>query len=135
MQLRPGDPLSEKDISAEMCGTSGAGPASELSSFVRMAINLPSYEQVISDPAGTVLPTKPDQIYAMVMLMAVRAKVQDADNVIQYITRFTANHAITGIVSLVRRDRNFALSKNMRNWILSNKEMLAKFGRYITEAV
>lgn len=118
-----------------LVGAIGAGAASELSAVVRTAINLPSYETVVSDPDGTTLPTKPDQIYAMVMLLAVRAKLEHADAVVQYMARFTPNHAITGIISLVRRDKGFARSKAMMNWVIANRPMLEKFGKYISEAL
>lgn len=120
---------------AILSGTIGQGPASELSSVVRTAINLPSYESVVRDPEGTEIPAEMDQRYAMVMLLAVRAKVQDADPVVRYLTRMNPNFAVTGIVSLVKRDRGFASSKAMLGWIDGNRALLAKFSGYITNAV
>lgn len=120
---------------ALMTGAIGEGPASELSSLVRTAINLPSYESVVSDPDGTVVPTKPDQMYAMMMLMAVRAKLEDADAVVGYISRFTPNHAVTGIISLVRRDKAFARSQKMMQWVVANRDMLQKFNKFISESL
>ncbi len=118
-----------------MAGAIGEGGASELSAVVRTAINLPSYEAVVSDHEGTLLPTKPDQIYAMIMLVAVCARVEHAEQVVSYITRFTPNNAITGIISLVRRDKAFAYSKRMMSWVVANRPMLDKFGKYISEAL
>lgn len=120
---------------ALIAGTIGDGPASELSALVRTAINLPSYEEVVADPEGTKLPTKNDQLFAMVMLMAVRAKVEHAEPVVKFITRFQNNFAITGIVSLMRRDRMFATAPSMRDWVLANQDMLQKFGKYITGSI
>ncbi len=127
--------VDDKDGLALMAGAIGEGPASELSAVVRTAINLPSYEAVVSNPEGTTLPTKPDQIYAMVMLLAVRAKLEHAEQVVQYMARFQPNHAVTGIISLVRRDRSFARSKQMMNWVMGNRAMLEKFGKYISESL
>lgn len=120
---------------ALMNGAVGAGAASELSALVRTAINLPSYEEVVSAPETTLVPTKPDAAYAMIMLVAVRAKLADAESVMAYLMRFPANYAVTGIVSLVRRDKMMAQSKLMHKWVMQNKELLAKFSRYITEAL
>lgn len=120
---------------ALMTGAIGEGPASELSALVRTAINLPSYEAVVADPEGTIVPTKPDQMYAMMMLVAVRARVEDADAVVAYISRFNANHAVTGIISLVRRDKSFAHCKGMMNWVVANREMLQKFNKFISESL
>jgi hypothetical protein len=120
---------------ALMTGAIGAGPASELAALVRTAINLPSYEAVVADPDGTMLPTKPDQIYAMTMLVAVRAKLEDAEQAVRYITRFQPNFAITGIISLVRRDKGFAASKQMMQWVVANRDMLQKFAKFISESM
>lgn len=127
--------VDDKFGTALIAGAIGEGPASEVAAVVRTAINLPSYEAVVNDPSGTVLPTKPDQVYAMVMLLAVRAKLEHADQVVEYMARFQPNHAVTGIISLVRRDRSFARSKQMMNWVMANKSMLEKFGKYISESL
>lgn len=116
-------------------GAIGDGPAGELIAMVRTAVNLPSYEEVVANPLGTRMPEAPDQLYAMMMLLAVRAKFEDADKVMTYIARTNPNMAITGIVSLVRRDRMFATSKAMGEWVRSNRALLEKFGKYITEAL
>ena len=120
---------------AMMQGCIGMGPTAELSALIRTTVSLPSYEQVLRSPESTEVPTKPDMQYAMIMLMACRAKVEHATPVLQYLTRFKPNLAVTGIVSLVRRDRQFASSPVMLQWVLQNKELLAKFSRYITDAV
>ena len=127
--------IDERAGMAFLSGAIGQGPAGELVSVVRTAINLPSYESVIKDPHGTEIPTQPDARYAMVMLMAVRAKVPEAEAVVTYLTRFQPNFAITGLVSLVRRDRAFAACKPMLRWVDNNRDLLAKFAKYITDAV
>lgn len=127
--------VEEKAGMAIMNGQIGEGPAGELSALVRTAINLPSYEQVVAKPDDTLIPTKPDSAYAMIMLVAVRAQLEHADQVLHYLSRFPANYSITGVVSLVRRDRRFAMSQKMREYVVANKELLKKFNRYITEAV
>jgi len=48
--------IDERPGMAMLCGAIGSGPASELVSVVRTAINLPSYESVISDPMGARIP-------------------------------------------------------------------------------
>lgn len=124
------DPLGMALIS----GAIGPGPASELSGMVRLAINLPSYEEVIKSPELIAVPEKPDMAYAMVMLLAVRAKLEDGDAVARYLARFPINFALTGFISLIRRDRGFAQSKTVMNWVIANQSHVAKLQKYITEA-
>ncbi len=120
---------------ALMNGAIGAGAASEVSALIRTAIKLPSYEDVVNNPSGTTVPSKPDASYAMIMLVAVRAKLEHAEAIMEYLQRFPPNFAVTGIVSLVRRDKQFVTSRRMHAWVMQNKELLAKFSKYITEAV
>lgn len=127
--------VEQKQGMALINGAIGAGAATELASLVRTAINLPSYEDVVAKPDKVIVPNKPDQKYAMIMLMAVRAKIEHAEQVMEYLMRFEPNYAVTGIVSLVRRDRAMAASPKMRQWVMQNREMLTKFSRYITDAI
>ena len=127
--------VEERVGQAMIHGAIGDGPAGELIAMVRTAVNLPSYEEVISDPDNCRVPEQPDQLYAMMMLMAVRTKLEDADAAMTYIARTDPNFALTGIVSLCRRDRKFAASKAMGTWVRSHRSLLEKFGKYITEAL
>lgn len=120
---------------AVISGTIGGPAASELCALVRTTINLPSFDDVVADPEGTKVPTKPDEAYAMVMLAAVRANMETKDAAITYLSRFQTNFAVTGMVSLVKRSREFATSKPMVKWIMANRDVLAKFNKYISEAL
>lgn len=118
---------------ALLAGAIGEGPAAELATVVRTAINLPSYDDVVRAPDKAPVPEEPDMAYAMVMLVAMNAKVEDAAQVVEYIQRFQDNYAILGIVSLVRRNRLFAATKAFHAWCSSRREMLGKFQRYVTD--
>lgn len=120
---------------ALMNGTIGAGAASELAALVRTAIKLPSFEEVCANPEKAPVPTKPDEQYAMVMLCAVRAKAENVSSVVEYLIRMPDNFALTGIVSLVKRDRNFVASPNMHKWIMGHQDLMKKMARHITDAV
>jgi hypothetical protein len=127
--------VEQKSGMALLRGTIGDGAASELAGLVRTAINLPSYEDVVASPDKIAVPTKPDAAYAMIMLVAVRARMEHAEQVTTYLTRFQPNLAVTGMVSLVRRDHNFIRSKTMHKWVTENKDLLTKFSKYITAGI
>ena len=129
------DMVESKTGMAMITGAIGSAATVELSALVRTAINLPSYEDVVTNPEGTMVPSKPDQMYAMLMLVAVRAKLEHADQCLNYVMRFQPNYAVTGIVSMVRRDRMFAQSPRMLNWVGANKDLLKRFRKYITSAL
>lgn len=120
---------------AIMQGAIGVGAAGELAALIRTAINLPTFEEVCAAPGKTPVPSKPDETYAMVMLCAVRASMETIDPVMEYLMRFKPNFAVTGIISLVKRNRSFAQSKLMHKWIMDNQQLMQKFARYITDAI
>lgn len=118
-------------------GTIGTGPASELIQLIRTTINLPSFDEVIRDPANCRVPdrSKPSEAYAMVMLCSVRCDVATVEAVMQYIERFDTNFSITGVISIIRRDKQLAQNKRMLAWVMKNRALLMKFNKYITDSI
>lgn len=113
-------------------GLIGRGAAAELAAVVNLTIKLPTYEQVVADPHGTVIPTKPDETYAMLMSVALRAKQQDSGPVVDYLTRFDPNFAVVGLSALLNRgDADFTSEPSMGTWIAKNKDLVMKMHKYI----
>lgn len=118
---------------ALMSASIGQGAAAEVAGLVRTTLRLPSFEDAMADPEGTLVPTDLAEAYAMVMLVAVRAKAdQHMEQAGQYLTRFQPNISLTGMVALMRRDRAFMNSKSIYAWVTKNREMVARFQKYIT---
>lgn len=118
---------------AMMNGTIGAGAAAEVAALVRTTLRLPSFDAAMANPESTVVPTDLSEAYAMVMLVAVRAKSDlHRETAAQYLTRFPVNIALTGIVSLIRRDQGFLHSKVFSQWVSKNREVVSKFQKFIT---
>lgn len=120
---------------ALLAGAVGKGAATELSALVRTAMTLPSYEEVVAAPTKTPIPSEPSLMYAMVMLVVVRCKVEDANAVTEYLTRFDPNYTVTGLVALCRRNKVFVAAAPASKWIMANQKLLGKFARFITAAV
>lgn len=116
-------------------GTIGKGPASELIGLIRTTINLPSFEEVVRNPGGTQVPAKASEAYAMVMLCSVRTTIETIEPVMEYLERFSTNFSITGVISLIRRDKRLAQNKRMLAWVMKNRDVLTKFNKYITESL
>lgn len=118
---------------AMMASLIGEGPAAEVAALVRVTLKLPRFEKVMEDPEGALVPEDPAQQYAMAMMVAVRAdseKHRDAAPL--YLTRLPINTALTGIVSLVRRDNKFLHSQTFGSWVAKNREVVRKFQKFIT---
>lgn len=114
-------------------GTVGEGAAAEIAGLVRTTLRLPSFDAVMAAPEVAPVPTELSEAYAMVMLVAVRAKGDEhKDSAATYLTRFPVNVALTGIVALIRRDKAFLHSKTFGKWVADNREVVAKFQKFIT---
>jgi hypothetical protein len=116
---------------AVITGFIGKGAAAELHGVVNLAVNLPSYEQVVADPVNTAVPKKPDECYASLMMVAMRAQLPDADKIVQYLTRFDPNFSVVGLAALIRRDTQFSQTQGIGNWVRSNKDLVQKLSRHI----
>lgn len=61
-----------------VAGLIGKGSAAELMAFIRMADQLPSYEQIVAKPKSTPVPKAPDACYAVTQMIASRVQPEDA---------------------------------------------------------
>lgn len=112
-------------------GWIGSGAAAELSGVVRMAMNLPTYEDIVANPDTITVPKKADEAYASLMMTAMRAQKSDGESVIKYISRFDANFGVVGMAALLRRDTEFSKCKGVGDWVRDNKQVVQKLSRYI----
>lgn len=119
---------------ALMAGLIGEGAVSELVGFIRQAMNLPSFDDIVKHPDTTPVPEKPDMKYAMVMLAAVRCTIDTAHAVGTYLARFDPNFTVTGMVAMCRRDQNFVANPAVMKWVMANQPLLTKYGKYISMA-
>lgn len=118
---------------ALITGCIGKGAAAEVIGMVKTTMRLPGFDTAMADPLNTVIPTAPDEAYAMAMLIAVRANSdKHRESAAQYLTRFPINHALTGIVGLLRRDKGFLHSATFGAWVANNRETVAKFQKFIS---
>ena len=111
-------------------GFVGQGAASEIYGIMTMAVNLPQLDQIVADPKGTPVMKKPDEAYACLMMVAMRAKVEQKDQVVEYITRYDPNFALVGIAALLDRDVEFS-NKGIGQWVRDNATLTAKLSRHL----
>jgi hypothetical protein len=123
--------VADKKGHAVIAGFVGQGAAAEIIAVVNMATNLPSYEQIIADPEKVLVPKKPDECYAALMMTAMRVQKQDADAAVKYITRFDGNFAVVGLAAMLRRDTSLSKVQGVGDWIKNNKTLVQKLSRHI----
>lgn len=112
-------------------GLIGHGPAVEFKAVMEVFGKLPSYGEIIGNPETARVPEEIDHKYAAIMLVASRAKVEHAAQVVKYIQRFEANFALVGIAALVRRDHKFTQCPQFVQWASENQDVVARLAKFI----
>lgn len=109
-------------------GKIGAAAGTSLIGHLQFAIDLPSYEAVVSDPQNTPLPTKADLQMLMAYELAGRTLPNDLGPVIEYMSRkgMPQDMRITFISSLLRRDyQAFVTLPAMQAWVAKNAPLIS----------
>lgn len=118
-------PCSDPIVTETVAGMIGMGATTSLLGHFQFALQLPSYEEVVADPAGTPVPTKADLTMLMAYQLAGRAQPADLAGVIQYVQRMPKDMGITFVSALLRRDyRNMINTPAMSAWISKNSGLL-----------
>jgi hypothetical protein len=119
----PTDPVTIESIA----GTIGMGGAQSIVGHIQFRTELPSYAEVVADPANAPVPTKADLMLLMAYEMAGYTKVEHLAECITYITRLPAKDMqITYISALLRRDYKSIINEPaMQAWINKNASLVS----------
>lgn len=109
-----------------IAGTIGMPAATSLLAHLEFLTQLPSYQAVVSDPAGADVPQRADLQMLMAYQMSAYTQVQDLAAVITYIQRMPKDMGVTYISSLLRRDyKNIINQPAMQAWINKNAVLVS----------
>jgi hypothetical protein len=107
-------------------GMIGMPATTSLLSHLEFLTQLPSYDDVVADPANTDVPTRADLQMLMAYQMAGYTKVADLAPCIQYIQRLPKDMGVTYISSLLRRDYKGIIGEPaMQAWINKNAALVS----------
>lgn len=114
-------------------GAVGEGPATEFVSFLKIARDLPSIDEILLAPDTAPIPTKPAELYAITSGLALKSNAANFDRVTTYLLRMAAEKRVEFAVFCVRAayGRDSKIS-NTKGWVqLSQSEV----GKVFTGAV
>ena len=107
-------------------GTIGMGATSSLMAHLQFKLELPQYEDVVKDPAGTPVPKKADLLMLMAYELAGRTQVADLAAVLQYVQRLPQDMCVTFVQALLRRDyKNIINNPVMQAWVHKNASLIS----------
>jgi hypothetical protein len=121
-EIKPDDPML---IEAGE-GTIGMPATQSIIQHLQFRLELPSYETVCKDPAGTPVPQKADLLMLMAYELAGLTKKEHLAEVLTYVQRMPKDMAITYINATLRRDyRGLINEPPMQGYIKKNSALLA----------
>jgi hypothetical protein len=105
-------------------GYLGEGTAATFISFLRVAEQLPSFEEIVSKPDTTRVPDRMDAQYATVQMIAHRADGKTAPAAFKYLKRMGKEFQISGLKSTLRRCPQIVATPEFAPWLRENKDLL-----------
>lgn len=109
-------------------GYIGDGAGAELVSFLRVAAELPSFEEIIENPTKARLPTRPDATYAAVQMIVHRIDDDSVDAAFKYLLRLPTEFQVSGVASAMRRCpgvlRGGKIGPELSKWLADHKMLV-----------
>lgn len=124
-------PINDSGFMETLSGHIGMAATTSYVGHLQFQLELPSYEDIVKDPAGTPVPSKADLQMLMAYQLAGHTKVGDLAQVIEYMTKKTTprmpqDMAVTFISSLLRRDYKAIINEPpMQAWISKNASLVS----------
>jgi hypothetical protein len=122
----PTDPLTQEEIK----GGIGAPACAQFIKTIRLGQDCASYEEVISNPLGVTLPSRPDAQRLMSYKMASRVEVKDAAKVLAFMGRMPQEHMIMFVRMACQRNYEIALEPHFLAWCGKTSALTAVLNRF-----
>jgi hypothetical protein len=83
-------------------GAVGQTMAAEFIGFLKVWVNLPSVDAILTSPTTAIVPTEPAALYAITTALARKASAKTAERLIQYLTRLPEEFSVLGIIQTTK---------------------------------
>lgn len=105
-------------------GTVGEGVGAEFVAFLRVAEQLPTFEDIIAAPNKVAVPDRPDASYAVMQMLSHRMDEKTAPLAFQYLKRMGREHQVAGLKSVFRRVPTLIMTETFGAWMRENKDLV-----------
>ncbi len=107
-------------------GYFGEGTAAEFIAFLRVAEELPKYEEIVANPEKCRLPEKgrPDAQYATMQMIAHRVDDKTATPAFKYLMRMPKEFQVSGLKATLRRIPAMVQTPDFAKWLRENKDLV-----------
>lgn len=105
-------------------GLIGEGTAAEFVAFLRVAEQLPKFEEIVANPKGVEVPKRPDASYAAMQMIAHRVDDKTARPAFEYLKRMGKEFQVAGLRGTFRRCPQLVRTPDFASWLRDNKELV-----------
>lgn len=119
--------IGELDMAAftEMAtGLIGDGAAAEFVAFLRVAEQLPKFEEIVANPDGVEVPKRPDASYAAMQMIAHRVDDKTAKAAFKYLKRMGREFQVAGLRGTFNRCPALVRTPDFATWLRENKDLV-----------
>ena len=114
------DPTTVEQIHGIM-----GGGAAQYFQFIKLEREMPKYEDIVADPKGVKVPTKPDAMMLVCYQLAHMIKPEHAAEVITYIDRLPQEFNVTFATTACRRQPRLVATAAFSKWVATNSSLMA----------
>jgi hypothetical protein len=100
-------------------GAVGRGAAVEFISFLEMAKNAPSIDDIIANPHKAPIPNEPSMLYLVTCGLAARSTQTNFGQIFKYLSRLSQQFRVFAIKDSVRRTIEITKTQVFRDWMLN----------------
>jgi hypothetical protein len=117
-----GTPL--RDILPLLAGTIGEGPAREFIVYTETFTRLPSFADIVKNPATAKLDNKSAMLYAISHMIAANVKKHNLPAVMKYTARMPLEFETITLQNILRRDKTLKDEDVIQDWIIEKGDEL-----------
>lgn len=108
-----------------IAGTVGEGVALEFTSFCAIYDKLPSFQEILANPTGVLIPTQPDVCYAISGLIGANANISNIEKIIPAVLKMDIEFQIISLNGAIKKNPKIMQLPGIRTWITDNaKDMV-----------
>jgi hypothetical protein len=125
-----GDEAEEAMISEMVSGLIGSAPTNHLLTWCKLKTEVPDFDDIVKDPAGTEIPPKPDAKMLIAYECAHRCTIENAEKVVDYALRLPKEFQVTFGAAAIKRNHRLLAAKGMKDkFIPKNAALINLIGQ------
>lgn len=105
-------------------GTIGEGTGAEFLAFLRVAEQLPTFEEIVAAPAKVPVPDRPDASYAAMQMLAHRMDDKTALPAFTYLKRMGREQQVAALKAVFKRAPTLMATPDFSAWVRENKDLV-----------